>query len=64
MTFKTLIFLKLLQCFCSNERSVYVNEPLQKYLRTLTLVFHVDCKKPQNYMCNEKFLSHPVKGHL
>ena len=40
-----------------------MNKPLQKYLRTLTLVFHVDSKKPQNYICDEKFTSHPIKDH-
>ena len=40
-----------------------MNKPLQKYSRTLTLVFHVDSKKPQNFMCDEKFTSHTIKGH-
>ena len=32
-------------------------KPLQKYSRTLTLVFHVDSNKTQNYICDEKFTS-------
>ena len=28
-----------------------------EYSRTLTLVFHVNSKKAQNYMCNEKLTS-------
>ena len=32
-------------------------KPLQKYSRTLTLVFHVDSKKAQNYTCDDKFTS-------
>ena len=62
MTFKTLIFLKLLQYFCCNERSVFFIKPLEKCLRTLTLVFHVDSKNPQNYVYDEKFTSHPKRA--
>ena len=40
-----------------------MSKPLQKYSRALNLVFHVDSKKPQNYICDEKFTSHPIKGH-
>ena len=32
-------------------------KPLQKYSRTLTLVFHGDSKKAQNYTCDDKFTS-------
>ena len=32
-------------------------ESLQKYSQTLTLVFHVDSKRTQNYICYEKFTS-------
>ena len=56
MTFKTLALtspilldlIKFIFCEC---------KPLQKYSRTLTLVFHVDSKKTQNYICDEKFTS-------
>ena len=37
--------------------SIREYKPLQKYSRTLTLVFHVDSKKTQNYICDEKFTS-------
>ena len=30
---------------------------IQQYSRTLTLVFRVDSKKTQNYICDEKFTS-------
>ena len=34
-----------------------MNKLVQKYSRTLTLLFHVDSKKSENYMCDEKFTS-------
>ena len=38
--------------------SFHEYEPLQKYSRTLiTLVFHADSKKAQNYTCDDKFTS-------
>ena len=32
-------------------------KPLQKYSRTLPLVFHVDFQKTQSYIYDEKFTS-------
>ena len=56
MTFKTLTLTSpiLLDHIKISFRE---SKPLQKYLRTLTLVFHVYSKKTQNYICDEKFTS-------
>ena len=48
MTFKT--FLNFSNSFGA-FKSVFVNKSLQKYSRTLALVFF-DSKKTQNYMCD------------
>ena len=37
--------------------SIREYKTLQKHSQTLTLVFHVDSKKTQNYICDEKFTS-------
>ena len=58
MTFKTLtLTLTSAILFDHIKISFLEYKPLQKYSRTLTLVFHVDFKKTQKYMCDEKFAS-------
>ena len=38
-------------------KSIREYESVQKYSRTLSLVFHVDSQKTANYICDEKFPS-------
>ena len=56
MTFKTLtLTFPILLDHIKISFSEY--KPAQKYSRTLTLAFYVDSKKPQNYICDDKFTS-------
>ena len=54
MAFKTLTPPILLAHIMKSIRDY---ESVQKYSRILSLVFHVDSQKTQNYICDEKFPS-------
>ena len=60
MTFKSLTLTLSLTSLSLYHIKISFREykPLQKYSRHLTVVFHVDSNKTQNYIiCNEKFTS-------
>ena len=58
MNFKTLTLILTSSIILDHIKIIFREyELLQKYSQALTLVSHVDSKKTQNYICDEKFTS-------
>ena len=58
MNFKTLTLILTSSIILDHIKIIFREyKLLQKYSQALTLVSHVDSKKTQNYICDEKFTS-------